>query len=81
MIIKNKILQRKLQSQEKKSILEEYFPGEKLSMGYKINLSKEKTELNLRIIGELAVEVFYNLSIEANYDHDTEWQKKIYSKA
>lgn len=80
LIIKNEILQKILQSQERKTILEEYFPGKKLSIGYKIHLSKEKTELNLKIIGELALEIFYSLSIEANYDHDIEWQKEMDSK-
>lgn len=75
LIIKNEILQKILQSQEKKAILEEYFPGEQLSKGYKINLSNEKTELNLKIIGELALEIFDNLSIEANYDYEIEWCK------
>ncbi len=75
LIIKNEILQKILQSQEKKAILEEYFPGEQISIGYKINLSEEKTELNLKIIGELALEIFNNLSIEANYDYEIEWCK------
>ena len=72
LIIKNEILQKILQSQEKKAILEEYFPGEQLSTGYKINLSNEKTDLNLKIIGELALEIFNNLSIKANYDYNIE---------
>jgi len=73
LIIKKEILQKILQSQERKAILEEYFPGDKLSIGYKINLNKEKTEINLKIIGELALEIFHNLSIEANYDYEIEW--------
>ena len=72
---KHRILKKILQSQERKAILEEYFPGEQLSIGYKINLSNEKTELNLKIIGELALEIFNNLSMEANYDYKIEWLK------
>jgi len=75
LIIKNEILQKILQSQERKAILEKYFPGEQLSIGYKINLNKKETELNLQIIGELALEIFNNLSIEANYDYEIEWFK------
>ncbi|HDK25821.1 MAG TPA: hypothetical protein ENG48_01860 [Candidatus Atribacteria bacterium] len=80
LIIKNEILQKILQSQERKAILEECFPGEQLSIGYKINLSKEKTELNLQIIGEFALEIFNNLSIKANYDYGIEWFKLINKK-
>jgi len=75
LIIKSKILQNILQSQERKTILEEYFPGEQLSTGYNIILSKKETELNLQIIGEFALEIFNNLSSEANYDYEIEWLK------
>ncbi len=76
LIIKNKKLQKILQSQEKKAILEEYFPGERSSIGYEINLNEEEAELNLKIIGELAVEIFNNLSAKANYDYKIEWWKQ-----
>jgi hypothetical protein len=75
LIIKNEELQKILQSQERKAILEECFPGEQLSIGYKINLSKEKTEFNLQIFAEFAWEIFENLSIIANYDYEIEWFK------
>lgn len=74
LIIKNEILQKILQSQERKAILEEYFPGEQLSIGYKLILSK-KTDCNLKIFAEFACEIFKNLSIIANYDNKVEWWK------
>lgn len=80
LIIKSEILQKILQSQERKTILEEYFPGKQLSIGYKIILNKKGTELNLQIIGEFALEIFINLSIEANYDYEIEWFKLINKK-
>ncbi len=71
LIIKNGILQKILQSQEKKAILEEYFPGKHSSIGYELTLSK-KTDYNLKIFAEFALEIFNNLSIKANYDYNIE---------
>lgn len=71
LIIKNEILQNILQSQERKAILEEYFPGEQSSTGYELTLSK-KTDCNLKIFAEIALEIFNNLSIKANYDYNIE---------
>lgn len=71
LIIKNEIFQEILQSQERKAILEEYFPGKQSSTGYELTLSK-KADCNLKIFAEFALEIFNNLSIKANYDYNIE---------
>lgn len=77
LIIKNEILNNILQSHERKTILEEYFPGKKSNIGYELHINREKANLNLGIIGEFALEIFNNLSINANYYHDIKWEKLI----